>query len=56
QQNKPIFSFIEEYLEQFSSFIKENIIVQNFETDLDDLIAQFYFNSEDFYNIFRSAF
>ncbi len=38
QQNKPIFSFVKERLEQLTSYIEGNLIIQDFEPDIHSLI------------------
>lgn len=56
QQNKPVFPFVEGRLEQLTSYMEGNRIAQHFGSDMHDLITQYLFNPDDFYNIFRSAF
>ncbi|RGB27106.1 hypothetical protein C1646_799443 [Rhizophagus diaphanus] len=56
QQNKPVFPFVEGHLEQLTSYLEGNCIAQNFGPELHSLITQLYFNPDDFYSIFRSAF
>jgi hypothetical protein len=56
QQNKPVFSFVENKLQNLSACIESNMVVANFRSNLNSLIINHYFQPSDFYPIFQKAF
>ena len=56
QQNKPVFSFVEGRLQQLTAFIESNTTAPYFGPEIENIICQHLFNSDDFYPILRQAF
>ncbi len=56
QQEKPVFSFAKNQLQNLSTYLESNMIVISFESDLNSLIINYYFQTSDFYPIFQQAF
>jgi hypothetical protein len=56
QQEKPVFPFAENQLQNLSAYLESNMVATSFGSDLDSLIINYHFRTGDFYPIFQQAF
>lgn len=56
QQEKPVFPFAENQLQNLSAYLESNLVATSFGSDLDSLIINHHFRAGDFYPIFQQAF
>ena len=52
QQEKPVFPFVENQLQNLLAYLESNIIAISYESNLDLLIINYHFRISDFYLIF----
>ena len=56
QQEKPVFPFAENQLQNLSAYLESNMVTTSFGSDLNSLIINYHFRTGDFYPIFQQAF